>query len=184
MKLLAKAINLVSNITRYNQRGAALVEATLIAPFIVAVFFGLVDLGRALNQYLVISRLGYESARSASLISDLAPGTTIFTKTGCQESSSTDQGEPGLLKVATSECDIASERLKNRIQNLIAKHQISDDYEISTSVTQSRARTQNDKHYLSVSLSVNVPFDWLFLKFMPEKIGTTLTGPYLFPSQA
>jgi Flp pilus assembly protein TadG len=54
------------------QRGATLVEQALILPILVALFFGIVDMGRALYSYTYVSYIARDAARWAS-----ARGTTL-----------------------------------------------------------------------------------------------------------
>lgn len=48
------------------QRGATLVEQALILPILVALFFGIVDMGRALYSYTYVSYIARDAARWAS----------------------------------------------------------------------------------------------------------------------
>ncbi len=48
------------------QRGQSLVELTLVLPFLLLILFGIVDLGRVFNAYIVITNAAREGAFYAS----------------------------------------------------------------------------------------------------------------------
>jgi len=47
-------------------RGLAMLEFTLIMPLILFMMFTIIELGTAVNQYLILSRIAYETARFAA----------------------------------------------------------------------------------------------------------------------
>jgi hypothetical protein len=60
-----------------DQRGVALLEFSLVAPILVIFVVSIVDLGRALNFYMYLTRLSYEGTRYASAITGLETGECI-----------------------------------------------------------------------------------------------------------
>ena len=50
---------------RRDERGTALVEFALIAPFLFLILFGIIDFGRALNYYNQVTQLAGQGARAA-----------------------------------------------------------------------------------------------------------------------
>lgn len=56
-------------------RGAALIELSLVAPLLLTLFLGVMDLGRALHAYIVLSHIAAEGVRSASGLASLEPGS-------------------------------------------------------------------------------------------------------------
>jgi Flp pilus assembly protein TadG len=52
---------------RAGQRGAVLIEQALIIPILVALFFGIVDMGRALYSYTYVSYIARDATRWASV---------------------------------------------------------------------------------------------------------------------
>jgi Flp pilus assembly protein TadG len=49
------------------QRGAVLIEQALIIPILVALFFGIIDMGRALYSYTYVSYIARDATRWASV---------------------------------------------------------------------------------------------------------------------
>ena len=62
------------------QRGSTLVEQAIILPVLLALFFGVIDMGRALYSYSFVSYVAREATRWASVRStNLNPGAPIGT---------------------------------------------------------------------------------------------------------
>lgn len=59
------------------QRGATLVEQALILPILVALFFGIVDMGRALYSYSYVSYIARDATRWASVRTTNLNGTPV-----------------------------------------------------------------------------------------------------------
>jgi Flp pilus assembly protein TadG len=65
-----------SNTRGRRQRGSTLVEQALILPVMLAIFFGVIDMGRALYSYSFVSYVAREATRWASVRS----GTGFYPK--------------------------------------------------------------------------------------------------------
>lgn len=48
---------------RSNQKGQAIVEMALVMPLLIMLLFGIVEFGRVLNTYIVVTNLSREGAR-------------------------------------------------------------------------------------------------------------------------
>lgn len=59
-----------------DERGTALVEFALIAPFLFLILFGIIDFGRALNYYNQVTQLAGQGARAAA-VNRMPDGTAI-----------------------------------------------------------------------------------------------------------
>jgi len=70
------------NVIRSRRRGAVAVEFAIVAPILVAVVFGLVELGRAFETQNMLEVAAREGARFASMDRDglLAPGESANDK--------------------------------------------------------------------------------------------------------
>jgi len=53
------------------QRGASLLEMTLVLPVFLMFSFWMIEVGRALDMYLSLNRVAYEGARAANRVSPL-----------------------------------------------------------------------------------------------------------------
>jgi TadE-like protein len=67
-----------------NERGTALVEFALIAPFLFLVLFGIIDFGRALNYYNQVTQLAGQGARAAQ-VNRMPDGTAIPSGSALQQ---------------------------------------------------------------------------------------------------
>lgn len=52
-----------------NKKGQATVEFALVLPILLLLMFGIIDFGRVLNEYLVVTAAAREGARSAAVLS-------------------------------------------------------------------------------------------------------------------
>lgn len=56
--------------TARSERGAAAVEFALVMPILIALVFGMIDFGWAINRYTVVNNAAREAVRTASLGGD------------------------------------------------------------------------------------------------------------------
>jgi hypothetical protein len=68
---------------RREERGTALVEFALIAPFLFLLLFGIIDFGRALDYYNQVTQLAGQGARAAA-VNRMPDGTAITSGTALQ----------------------------------------------------------------------------------------------------
>jgi Flp pilus assembly protein TadG len=68
---------------RRDERGTALVEFALIAPFLFLILFGIIDFGRALNYYNQVTQLAGQGARAAA-VNRNPDGTAITSGSSLQ----------------------------------------------------------------------------------------------------
>jgi len=80
---------------RREERGTALVEFALIAPFLFLLLFGIIDFGRALNYYNQVTQLAGQGARAAS-VNRMPDGTAISSGTALQSALVNLTGQPEL----------------------------------------------------------------------------------------
>lgn len=52
---------------RRTERGQAIVEMALVLPLLIMILFGIVEFGRVLNTYIVVTNLSREGARFAAV---------------------------------------------------------------------------------------------------------------------
>jgi uncharacterized iron-regulated membrane protein len=80
---------------RRDQRGTAMVEFALIAPFLFLILFGIIDFGRALNYYNQVTQLAGQGARAAA-VNTMPDGTPITSGTALQTALVNATGQPEL----------------------------------------------------------------------------------------
>lgn len=60
-----------------SESGQAVVEFALVAPLLFLLLFGIVEVGRAINAYLVLTSLAREGARTAAVANAAVTGDSI-----------------------------------------------------------------------------------------------------------
>jgi Flp pilus assembly protein TadG len=70
-------MNLNSHAIGARERGAALVEFTLVLPLLVLLLFAILDFGRAINYWIDETHLANAAARWAAVDHNPGPGSTI-----------------------------------------------------------------------------------------------------------
>jgi hypothetical protein len=80
---------------RHDERGTALVEFALIAPFLFLLLFGIIDFGRALNYYNQVTQLAGQGARAAQ-VNRMPDGTAITSGSALQSALVASTGQPEL----------------------------------------------------------------------------------------
>jgi TadE-like protein len=80
---------------RRDERGTALVEFALIAPFLFLLLFGIIDFGRALNYYNQVTQLAGQGARAAA-VNRMPDGTAITSGSALQNQLVQFTGQPEL----------------------------------------------------------------------------------------
>jgi Flp pilus assembly protein TadG len=86
---------------RRRERGASLVELSLVLFILILLVAGVIDFGRAFNSYIVINNASREGARYASLHPDYEPGIVEAVKREAAQSSV----NPDDLDIAIEEGD-------------------------------------------------------------------------------
>ena len=132
-----------------SEQGAALLECTIILPFLVMMIAATYDLAGALNQYLTLTRIVYEGARFAATL----PGLEL---NGVHTSVNQDQHHNDIRK---------------RVVSLLEK-QGFNPAEFSVISTEN---SQNEW----VTVSVEKPYTGQFRFFDNLPLRVTATGPYL-----
>jgi len=82
---------------RRDQRGTALVEFALIAPFLFLILFGIIDFGRALNYYNQVTQLAGQGARAAA-VNRMPDGSAITSGSALQNQLVNFTAQPELKK--------------------------------------------------------------------------------------
>jgi hypothetical protein len=68
---------------RERERGAALVEAAIVVPILIALLFGIIDFGFMFNDYLAVRQGTREGARQAAVSTKPMPPTGTWASNGC-----------------------------------------------------------------------------------------------------
>ncbi len=79
---------------RRNQRGQAVVEMALVLPILIMLIFGIVEFGRILNTYMIVTNLSREGAREGAV-----GGTDTEITNAVQNGTNADQFDTGLMSI-------------------------------------------------------------------------------------
>lgn len=159
--------------TRCTERGGVFIEAAFTLPLVFMLSISVAQIGMTLSQYLTLTRVAYEGARYAAGTPGLVAGL------------STDQACDPKLK----DCSIPSalNKIKERVTKLLAvNHLPTDDVSISTyelEDSDSHGSDGQTRRVLQVLIKVGAPLDKKILpaSFLPERLTSKLSSPYLFP---
>ena len=88
---------------RRDERGTALVEFALIAPFLFLLLFGIIDFGRALNYYNQVTQLAGQGARAAA-VNRNPDGTAVTSGSSIQNQLATTYTAQPELKKGIAVC--------------------------------------------------------------------------------
>ena len=116
-------VALIGRAKRNYLRGTLSVEAAFVLPFLIFSTIISVELGRAINQYLTLTRVVYEGSRFAATIPGLTAGTVM-----------TADCNPLVLP-----CNAPMMRFRNRINQLLQLQRFpAGTYNLTTAVQATR----------------------------------------------
>ena len=174
MKELPKLMTRV-RAPRRDQSGVAMVEAVFVIPLLLLFFFGAFDIGRALNQYFLLSRMAYESVRLASETEGLecpivdsaedAPGYPTATS-AC--------GSGTGVQPAPGHC-LLQQRI-NRMQTAMKTRLL---FPVSVQ-TKCYADSADGNTSATTEVTLSMPYASTYLVMLPTiPINVRVSGPYL-----
>lgn len=91
---LSGRVEAYSFIRAKSEKGVALIELAIVLPLFLLIVVGVYEVGRALNQYLVLTQIAYEGVRAGSQLTQIAPacfGTYVYGASNQIQSPSTAQ---------------------------------------------------------------------------------------------
>lgn len=80
---------------RRNQRGQAVVEMALVLPILLMLIFGIVEFGRILNTYMIVTNLSREGAREGAV-----GGTDTEIVNAVESGTNADQFDTASISIA------------------------------------------------------------------------------------
>lgn len=156
-----------------SEAGVALIEATIVLPFLILFIMGIWDLGRALGDIMTASRIAFEGSRFAGSVPGLETPTEV--------SAGITKGETsGHLTTAAGANVRTHQRVRDRISQILARYGIpSEDVNVSTLVVKDKTGAVANN---SVTINIQLRFRSTFplLDQLIPQIGATSTGPYMF----
>jgi len=134
-----------------------MLEMAIVFPFILIIIGASVDLGRALNQYITITRVVYEATRYASSIGGLEEGTFI-------------RGDAGI--------PAGHQAIHQRIEILLER----GDMDWTNDVNSLQTTLEDNGGALEVKVNMAFNFDAWFdqVNFLDVLGRSEATGPYLY----
>ena len=137
----------------------------MLAPLLLTLFLGVMDLGRALNAYIVLSHIAAEGVRTASGAPALEPG--VYT------AALASGGTPSIDDLRTVP---GQYRVQSRVKGMAALQNFGIRNLTSTSTYNANTGGVDNK-----TVAVNLSGDFeSFLPFLGEiRISSQKSGPYL-----
>ncbi len=139
------------------EQGNAILEMALVLPFILIIVAASVDLGRALNQYISVTRVVYEATRYAASVPSLETGTVQLTDSNIPAGHAAIQQRVRVLLQSTDALDF------------------NDITKLETTLSDNAGK-------LEVHVDIDFAFNALFNEFTMLNVqgSSRATGPYLF----
>lgn len=159
---------MAARIINKKQNGTAMLETALVLPVVLILLMGVVDLGRAISQYLTISRAAYEGVRYVGKLrgnSDSSISRATGSTNPTQNISYTDQDSYDNLMAGSSRIELM---LKEQGIKQV-KSNINVTKEVSGNMT-----------FMRIQTDVEIPFNAFFPVFRLLKIKTSVTSSDLF----
>lgn len=168
---------------RDRERGTSFVESAMIIPLLLIIAFGAIEIGRALNQYVILVAIAEEGARVASRIKGLGVGTVISSYDLNTNTTATISYSP-----SNQQMPAGHDSLRDKVAKLIKLNsdtlsvsglQIETEY-ISGNVNvalQDSLAVKIDASYLGIFKATNYLFGAFGLDGLP--IRTRAIGPYI-----
>ncbi len=160
--LLGGAMRRLTFSTSYaaNEQGNAMLEFLLSLPFILLVFYGSIDLGRAFNTYFTITRVVYEGTRFA--------GTVGGLELGSYANAALAASAPG------------HQRVRARVDTLLLRYNINPGTLPPEYLATERLQIAGGRDQVRVTLRLPFRADFPLLRGVLRTLGTDAVGPYLF----
>jgi Flp pilus assembly protein TadG len=130
-----------------SEKGVAMLEFTIVAPLMVLMIVATYDLGNALNQYLVLSRVVYEGARYAATL----PGLEVQTV------SSVDANTPNHNKVRDRVVDLLK-RADFDPDGMVVETQNTNNTWVKVTVTRQYQSIFGFFNNMKITVSASGPF--------------------------
>lgn len=156
-----------------SEAGVALIEATIVLPFLILFIMGIWDLGRALGDIMTASRIAFEGSRFAGSVPGLETPTAV--------SGTVSKGETtGHVTDAVATNVSTHQRVRDRVSQILTRYNIPpEDANVSVLVVKDKTTAPGNN---SVTVSIQLRFRSTFplLDGLIPQIGATSTGPYMF----
>ncbi len=158
--MVSARLKLRNILSKSRERGTAMLEFGLVCPILLALMMGVVDIGSALNRYMVLAQVAGEGVRSAGGQAGLEPG------------SFDDLSSPGLRPIQYNVQSKVSSllRMQNLKMNSVTINSTFDS--IPNAVTGLGERT--------VSVRISGTYNGILPIFRGITITANKSGAYLF----
>ncbi len=156
------------------ESGVALFEFSIVLPFLLLFIMAIWDLGRALNEYLTVSRIVYEGTRFAASVPGLETPTTV--------SAGVTKGETdGLINAVVPLDVVTHKRVRDRISQILVRYNIPfSDANVKTQVVKDYSGGGVPNFTVTVGVRLRFRSNFPLLDQLLSQVGSESTGPYMF----
>lgn len=166
-----------------NQKGASLVEMAIISPIFVTFIFGIFDIGRALDNYAVLTQVVHEGVRFGQGLSELTTGATPTTFCGVPQPDKSYLPCSGATPPAVPVAGGTDRQILDRVNQLVRAHIRNRDLEINPAdiqiKTELRPATIAGVTRDTLFVSVQARYNGIFPVYRDIPMTIEATGPYL-----
>jgi len=151
-------------------RGIALLELAIVMPFFLLVMIGTFEIGRAFNQYLILTQIAYEGVRAGSQLAEVSPA--CFGKYA--------YGDPPPETEQTDQGVLAHAAILSRVGYLIALQQAGSAIDMKCDQTLNPGCQVTDVKYLPTATTEYIGADISCASGSDFKnsFGVSLSGMY------
>ena len=155
-----------------DERGVALMELAVALPFLLILIIGVIDIGRMINQYLLLNYAVKTGVLKAMSQPSLLPGNFLSVT-----------GNPGTLCPSSMGGPVTAntrhQNVQNEVQRLIGltDEALKNDYCIRTGLAQTNV--PSDPRFRTVDVELRAKYEAFFPLLDGMPITLSATGPYL-----
>ena len=162
--------------------GTAMMEFMIVLPFLLTMVFGVVDLGRAIAQYMVLSEVVSQGVRFGGAVSNLSKdnlGTEFSDLTPGQHCGTTKTKSASKSPISDAVDNEIHQKIQQRVEDLVDQGNTSLDP--ATLCIRSKLNTIPSSAEMNIHLEVEANFNSILPMFNGITLKAQATGPYLFP---
>lgn len=161
------------------ERGTAMLEFMIVLPFLLTMIFGVVDLSRAISQYMMLSEAVSQGVRYAGSVSNLS-GSVNTEYRDLTPAQHCDTSMPKSFSRNVINPSREHEQIQQRVEDLLLQGSTSLD--LDTLCIRSEVMPASGGAEMNVHLEAQANFNSILPLLQGISLRAQATGPYMFPN--